>query len=152
MRISDLSSDVCSSDLDWGQSHPLDTAGGGEFDVHNPNYGVPTNGYPQFDRETGLEARAVAAGGTITQRYTGIYLQDELGFLENRIRLTLAGRYTFVSQSAWGEASESAKHFTPRIGLSVSIDKSASFYALYDQAFIPRSEEHTSELQSLMRI
>src|SRR3546814_5396634 len=49
---------------DWGQSHPLDTAGGGEFDVHNPNYGVPTNGYPQFDRETGLEARAVAAGGT----------------------------------------------------------------------------------------
>ncbi|WP_225975094.1 TonB-dependent receptor [Anseongella ginsenosidimutans] len=47
---------------DWGQSHPLDTAGGGEFHIHDPYYGVPANGYPEFDRVTSLEARAVTAG------------------------------------------------------------------------------------------
>lgn len=124
---------------DWGQSHLLDTAGGGEFNNNNPNYGVPSNGYPVFDRETNLEARAIAAQGTIDQRYTGIYFQDELGFLEGRLRLTLAGRYTYVSQSSQGGATETAERFTPRLGLSVSIDKNTSFYALYDQAFIPQS-------------
>lgn len=125
-------------EADWGQSHPLDTAGGGEFDVHNPNYGIPANGYPEFDRSMNLEARAVAAGGVIDQRYTGIYLQDELGFFDNRVRLTLAGRYTYVTQS-YGGSGESAKRFTPRFGLSVSADETMSVYALYDQAFIPQS-------------
>jgi len=32
-----------------------------------------------------------------------------------------------------------AKHFTPRVGLSVSINKQTSAYALYDQAFIPQA-------------
>src|SRR3546814_403815 len=66
---------------DWGQSHPLDTAGGGDFDVHNPNDGVPTNGYPHFDRATGVESRAVAARGAITKRYRGIYFTEKQGFL-----------------------------------------------------------------------
>jgi len=124
---------------DWAQSHALDTANGGEFDIYNPNLGVPTNGYPAFDRTTSLEARAVLAGGTITQQYKGIYLQDELGFLDNKLRLTLAGRFTSVSQSAWGAAPDKASHFTPRVGLSWSIDKQTAVYALYDQAFVPQS-------------
>jgi iron complex outermembrane receptor protein len=73
------------------------------------------------------------------QRYTGIYVQDELGFVNNKVRLTLAGRYTDVRQSEWGDEAKGAKHFTPRVGLSVSLNKETSAYALYDQAFIPQA-------------
>ncbi|SKB57229.1 TonB-dependent receptor [Dyadobacter psychrophilus] len=123
---------------DWAQSHALDTLGG-LFDPRNPNYGTPNNGYPVWDRTLNLEARAVMGGGTMDQKYTGIYLQDELGFIDNKIRLTLAGRYTHVSQSAWGGSPDKANHFTPRVGLSISLDKNTSVYALYDEAFLPQS-------------
>ena len=123
---------------DWLQSHDLDTEDD-PFLPRDPTYGVPPNGYPDFDRTTSLEARAVEAGGLMDQRYAGLYVQDELGFLENRLRLTLAGRYTYVRQSAWGEEADEAKHFTPRVGLSISIDEQTSVYGLYDQAFLPQS-------------
>ncbi|WP_439555393.1 TonB-dependent siderophore receptor [Dyadobacter sp.] len=123
---------------DWSQSLPLDTLGG-LFDQKNPFYGVPNNGYPVFNRDLNLEARAVAAGGLMDQKYTGLYLQDELGFIDNKIRLTIAGRYTNLSQAQWGAAPDKAKHFTPRLGLSISITKNTSVYALYDQAFLPQS-------------
>jgi iron complex outermembrane receptor protein len=137
--------DVGSKDYqaDWAQSHVLDTVGG-EFDPHNPVYGVLNNGYPAYDRSLGLGARAVIAGGVMDQSYSGLYLQDELGFFENRIRLTLAGRYSYVKQSSWGAAPDEAKRFTPRVGLSVSIDKTFSAYGLYDQAFIPQGGKMAS--------
>jgi iron complex outermembrane receptor protein len=124
---------------DWNQPHALDTLKGGEFDSHAPYFGAPKNGYPVWDRTLNLEARAVNGGGLMDQKYTGVYVQDELGFLNNKIRLTLAGRYTYVSQSSWGAPAVSDKHFTPRVGLSVSANKQTSFYVLYDQAFIPQS-------------
>jgi iron complex outermembrane receptor protein len=123
---------------DWGQNHVLDSAGA-LFDTKNPYYGVPVNGYPRFDYSTPLEERATAIGGTLDQRYTALYVQDELGFLDNKIRLTLAGRYTYLSQAEWGGAPVSDKHFTPRVGLSISVDKHTSVYAVYDQAFIPQA-------------
>lgn len=123
---------------DWGQSHLLDSIGG-EFNYLNPSYGIPSLGYPSFDRTTSLEQRAIAAGGTITQRYTGAYLQDELGFMDNKLRLTLAARFTNVEQSEWGGSAYSDTKFTPRLGLSASIDKQTSVYALYDQAFTPQA-------------
>lgn len=123
---------------DWSQSHALDTLGA-LFDPRNPYYSTPNNGYPVWDRTLNLEARAVNGGGTMDQKYTGIYLQDELGFINNKIRLTLAGRYTHVSQSSWGGAPDKASHFTPRVGLSISVDKNTSVYALYDEAFLPQS-------------
>jgi iron complex outermembrane receptor protein len=123
---------------DWGQYHMLDSVGA-EFDTKNPYYGTPVNGYPQFDYSTPLEERATAIGGLMDQRYSGIYLQDELGFMDNRIRLTLAGRYTYVKQSEWGGEPMEAKHFTPRVGLSYSINTQTSAYALYDQAFLPQA-------------
>ncbi|MEO6687190.1 MAG: TonB-dependent receptor [Dyadobacter sp.] len=128
---------------DWGQSHELDSLGA-EFNPASPYYGVPVNGYPSFDRTTSLKTRAIAVGGLMDQKYTGIYAQDELAFLDNKIRLTLAGRYTYVSMSAWGGDPQTANHFSPRIGLSVSIDKQTSIYALYDQAFLPQSGRLTS--------
>lgn len=123
---------------DWGQSHELDSIGA-EFDIHNPYYGTPVNGYPVFDKSTPLEQRATAGGGTMNQRYESVYVQDELGFFKNTLRLTLAGRYTSVIQSEWGGDDYGAEQFTPRVALSVSPDKHTAVYALYDQAFIPQS-------------
>lgn len=123
---------------DWGQSHDLDTDAQ-LFNVYQPVYGSPANGYPNFDRLTSLEDRAIKAGGLMDQKYTAIYLQEELGFFDNALRLTLAGRYTNLNQSAWGAAADKAEHFTPRFGLSYSVNKQTAVYALYDQAFIPQS-------------
>lgn len=107
--------------------------------MHNPDYDTPPNGYPQFDRATSLSDRAKAVGGLMSQEYVSGYIQDELGFFNNTLRLTLAGRYGNVKQSEWGGDDYKASHFTPRVGLSYSVDKSTSFYALYDQAFIPQA-------------
>jgi iron complex outermembrane recepter protein len=130
-------------EADWSQGHELDTPDT-PFDPSNPGNGAPSNGYPKFDRSLNLEARAMQGGGLMDQRYTGFYFQDELGFLENKVRLTLAARYTEISQSAWGGDADKADHVTPRVGLSLSVDKHTSVYALYDQAFIPQSGKLTN--------
>jgi iron complex outermembrane receptor protein len=119
---------------DWGQMAPLDSANGGEFDALNPNYGPPANGFPKFDRTTSLTQRAVSR---VNQSYTGLYFQDELGFFDNKLRLTLAGRYTMVTDNDGTELKE--RKFTPRAGISFSVDRSMSVYALYDQSFIPQT-------------
>ncbi|MEP7318964.1 MAG: TonB-dependent siderophore receptor [Panacibacter sp.] len=124
---------------DWGQYHVFDSVGA-EFSTLAPSYGIPSNGYPSFDHDKStLQQRAQAVGGLMDQRYTGVYVQDELGFFDNLLRLTLAGRYSEVKQSQWGGEAQHAKHFSPRVGLSVSLDKFTSVYALYDQAFIPQA-------------
>ncbi len=123
---------------DWGQTHDLDLASS-PFDLNNPNYGFPANGLPNFNRITPLAQRAISAGGLMDSKYISGYVQDELGFWENRIRLTLAGRYTYVSQANWGGAPDKAKKITPRVGLSVSLDKNTAVYAVYDEAFTPQS-------------
>ncbi|MBW8688333.1 TonB-dependent receptor [Chitinophaga rhizophila] len=122
---------------DYSQTHSLDT-GSAPFDPKAPNLDMPSNGYPVYDRTLNLEARAAAGFGLINSHYTSLYLQDELGFLNNRIRLTLAGRYTYVHQSNFGTAQK-ANHFTPRVGLSISVDNQMSVYGLYDQAFTPQA-------------
>ncbi|KDN55481.1 TonB-dependent receptor [Flavobacterium seoulense] len=119
---------------DWGQSHDLDTFTT-PFNVYNPNYGTPVNGLPNFDRETPLKERAVATYGS---QYAAAYAQDELGFFENKLRLTLAARYTWIKQTSTYSDPASDGHITPRIGLSYSINPSTSMYALYDQAFSPQ--------------
>src|SRR5699024_9095538 len=120
---------------DWNQTHALDTKAD-PFNIYHPEYGNPSNGYADFDRETRLDVRA--QGNKLNQSYSGIYLQDQLGFCNNKVRLTLAGRYTHVNQSSYG-TDFSASKITPRVGLSVSIDKNTSIYALIDQSFIPQT-------------
>ncbi|PAW92117.1 TonB-dependent siderophore receptor [Mucilaginibacter sp. MD40] len=122
---------------DYNQSRQLDNKNQ-MFDPRNPNLGVPPNGYPTFDRSLNLEARAAAGFGNIASNYSSLYVQDELGFFENKLRLTLAGRYTYIKNSNYGGAEPTAKHFTPRIGLSASIDDQTAVYGLYDQAFTPQ--------------
>ncbi|WP_461789133.1 TonB-dependent siderophore receptor [Pedobacter sp.] len=123
---------------DWGQSHDLDLVSA-PFNVYNPNYGFPANGYPNFDRTKSLKERATAAGGLIDQKYLSAYIQDELGFFDNRLRLTLAGRYTYVNQSTYGGKPNIGRKVTPRFGLSYSVDQSTSIYAVYDQSFVPQT-------------
>lgn len=119
---------------DWSQSFALDTIG--SFNIYNPNNGRPVLGYPVFDRSKSIKERS--GGPQITQTYTGLYLQDELSFFDEALRLTLAGRYTYVKSNSYGTITEERK-FTPRIGLSYSIDENTSLYALYDQTFLPQS-------------
>ncbi|RZL49397.1 MAG: TonB-dependent receptor [Pedobacter sp.] len=121
---------------DWGQSHDLDLPSS-PFDAYNPNYGFPSNGYPNFDRSLSLQVRGAA--NNIDQKYLSAYIQDELGFFKNKLRLTLAGRYTYVNQSAYSGDPQVGKKVTPRVGLSYSVDKNTSIYAVYDQAFTPQT-------------
>ncbi|PRY39165.1 iron complex outermembrane receptor protein [Spirosoma oryzae] len=120
---------------DWNQSHDLDSAG--TFNIYRANRGLPKYGFPTFDRSRSLAQRA-GIYGVVSQAYTGAYLQDELGFLDNRIRLTLAGRYTDVRQNSYNTIT-TGKRFTPRVGLSVSLGPQTAVYALYDQSFVPQA-------------
>lgn len=119
---------------DWMQRHDLDTALD-PFNVFTSKRGNPSNGYPEFDHTTPLVRRANTT--RIEQSYMGLYVQDELGFFQDRLRLTLAGRYTHVKDSSYGTTETEEKHFSPRLGLSGSIDAMTSVYALYDQSFNP---------------
>lgn len=117
-------------------SFNLDTVG--SFNIYRDGNArrAPVRGFPTFDRSRPLAQRA--GNSFINQAYTGFYVQDELGFLDNRIRLTLAGRYTDARQNAYTTVTN-GKRFTPRVGLSVSLDPQTSVYALYDQSFVPQA-------------
>ena len=124
---------------DWGQYHEFDTDSA-KFDTRASAYTAPVNGYESFDHDfSTLKQRAAAVGGIQNQRYSSVYVQDELGFFNNIIRLTLAGRYTTIKQDEYGGPDAKAEHFTPRVGLSYSINKSMAVYAVYDQAFTPQT-------------
>jgi iron complex outermembrane receptor protein len=122
---------------DWNQSIVLDSLNGGEFDPKSPDYSYD-NGYTLFDRDLPLELRASKGGGTINSSYSSLYVQDELGMLENKLRLTLGARFTSMTMATWGGAPITSKKVTPRLGISYSIEKHTSLYGLYDQAFLPQ--------------
>ena len=122
---------------DWNTSQLLDSVGG-EFDPLNPVYGFDF-GIKEFDRSVSLAKRAAIGGGNMNSKYSSIYVQDELGFLENKLRVTLAARFTTMAVGTWGNTPVESKKVTPRIGLSYSIDQNTAVYALYDQAFIPQT-------------
>lgn len=124
---------------DWSQSHDLDDTAH-YFNIFDPNADVNnvSNGYPEFDRSKSIQERAQLGYGFQNQKYTSLYVQDELGFFNDQLRLTIAGRYTDLQQAYAGPADK-AQHFTPRVGLSGSVSKDLAIYALYDQAFVPQS-------------
>ncbi|MBC9795975.1 TonB-dependent receptor [Sinomicrobium weinanense] len=129
--------DVGARDIlyDWDESHRIDP------EDHPFNIYAPDNSHviiPELDHSTSLRKRAGEAGTIVEQQYTAYYVQDELGFLNDRLRLTLAGRYTNLDESSWSGKTSDGK-FTPRAGLSFSIDDNTSVYGLYDQAFLPQA-------------
>lgn len=130
-------------EADWATSVNLDSPDH-PFDSEHPVYGTNPIAYSAFDvrRLTPLKERAIDAGGLIGSKYHSFYLQEELGFFNNKLRLTLAGRYTDLKEYSWGlspDTPNTASQFTPRFGLSYSLNNSTSLYAVYDKAFIPQS-------------
>ncbi len=102
------------------------------FNIYNPVYGNTV--FPEFDRSVDLKFRGNAYSYGYTNR--SFYLQDEINLFEDKVRLTLAGRYTNLSTLG---KEDNDKIFTPRAGLSVDILPNLTAYALYDQAFNPNS-------------
>lgn len=116
---------------DWSQGGMF-----GALDIYNPVYGlVDKSAYPVYDRSLDIRQRGVK----YREAYTGYYAQDEIGMFNNKLRLTVAGRYTTARSENPYNGSVDAKRFTPRFGLSYSIDKSTSAYAVLDQSFIPQT-------------
>ena len=116
---------------DWSQGGALKP-----LNIYNPVYGsIPASAYPVFDRTKDLRERGVH----YRQSYVGYYAQDEIGMFNDKLRLTLAGRFTTASDQDPYSGIVEASKFTPRVGLSYSIDKNTSAYAVYDQAFVPQA-------------
>ena len=115
---------------DFSVTLPVDTAT--PFNIYNPVYGVAI---PEFDRSVNVQYRD---GGQPYSANTlrGYYFQDEIGFLEDKIRLTLAGRYTNLYTQG---KDENDNVVTPRVGLSVDILPDLAIYGLYDQSFLPQA-------------
>src|SRR3546814_1155940 len=117
MRISDWSSDVCSSDL------PQD----GTFARAALSYG--TDDYKRITAD--VNAMLTEHVGA---RIQGVWHDQDV-----------AGRDA-IYQRRWGVAP------SVTIGLGTPTRLTASYYYLESHELPDRSEEHTSELQSLMRI
>ncbi|MEJ6978987.1 TonB-dependent receptor [Pedobacter sp. P351] len=108
------------------------------FNVYNPQYGILLEDIPVLNRSRSLRERSGSNTYATDLSYTGLYLQDELRFLDERLRLTLAGRFTnSVSLGKTNAADIKDNVITPRIGLSFSVDKQTSVYGLYDQTYLP---------------
>lgn len=107
--------------------------GDANFNIYKPVYGtIPAAGIPEWDRSRNIRERAVHYNNS----YSSVYLQDELSFLQNKLRLTLAGRFTTNKDINPYSGSTDDSRFTPRVGLSYSIDKATAAYFVYDQAFL----------------
>jgi len=106
------------------------------FNVYNPVYGnVPGSAYPKYDRSLDIRERAVHYNNA----YSAIYAQDEIRLFNEKLRLTLAGRYTTTNDEDPYAGAVTAHKFTPRVGLSYSLARNTSLYLVYDQAFVPQA-------------
>ncbi|GAB2663195.1 TonB-dependent siderophore receptor [Flavihumibacter cheonanensis] len=112
---------------DWNQYAML---GLPTFNVYKPVYGQ--GAILQVDRSKDIRERGVR----YYNGYTGFYVQDEMGFLEDKLRLTLAGRITQLKTGDVYSGDFKRSKFTPRVGLSYSIDANTAAYALVDQSFM----------------
>lgn len=116
---------------DWAQAGALKP-----LNVYHPVYGqIAASQYPVFDRSHSIRERGVH----YRQSYVGYYAQDEISMFRDKLRLTLAGRFTTASDLDPYSGTIDASKFTPRAGLSYSIDKNTSLYGVYDQAFVPQA-------------
>jgi iron complex outermembrane receptor protein len=126
----------------WGDFRPgksdVRFAGGKMFNIYNPQYGLPMDSIPVFDRSMNIRQRT---GSTVYATYTNYgsaYVQDELGFLNNNLRVSLGLRFTYAETVGKTKITDIKNQvWSPRAGISYSIDKQTTVYALYDQSFVP---------------
>jgi iron complex outermembrane recepter protein len=116
---------------DWSQGGNI-----GKLNVYNPVYGTTSaKDYAVYDRSLGIKERGV----NYNNIYTALYLQDEIRILNDKLRVTLAGRYTTTNDIDPYSGTVGSKKFTPRLGFSYSLSKTSSVYAVYDESFIPQA-------------
>lgn len=125
----------------WGDFRTLDKslglAKGQKFNVYNPIYGIPYDSIPTIDRSKSVRTRAGASTYLNSVNYTSLYAQDEMAFFNDKLRLTMALRFTYAEIVGQIKASDQINNVvTPRVGLSYSVNNSTSVYALYDQSFV----------------
>ena len=127
----------------WGDFRSLiDSIPTEPLNVYDPVYGIPGELFPAVDRSVDVKVRAGGTNYISSTNYISFYAHDELAFLQEKLRLSLGLRYT-MNQTPGKRvgtrviADQEDKAFTPRVGLSYSIDKSTSVYALFDQSFVP---------------
>jgi iron complex outermembrane recepter protein len=115
---------------DWNQGAAL---GDANFNIYKPEYGnVAASEIPQWDRTQDIRERGVR----YNNGYNAVYFQDEIGMFQNRLRLTVAGRYTSNKYINPYSGTSSDSKFTPRLGASYSITRNSNAYVVYDQAFL----------------
>lgn len=120
---------------------------GGPFpiDIYNVQYGVDPSKLPSSDFYT-LNSSAPFYDDEGV-KYTSYYAQDQIEMFNNKLRLTLAGRYTSGTTYAGYPyfspenivPKNQAGEFTPRVGISYSILSDFSVYGIYDKTFVPQS-------------
>ena len=119
---------------DWSQGGAIN--GSEPFVVNNPVYGkVPASAYPVYDRSLSVRERGVHYNNL----YTAVYVQDEIHLLKDKLRLTLAGRITSTGDEDPYSGKANTEKFTPRIGLSYSLNPHTSIYAVLDESFVPQA-------------
>lgn len=128
----------------WGDFRTLDqhlSLGTGKtFNVYNPIYGIPFTNIPAIDRSKSVRTRAGGTAYVNSVNYTSAYAQDEMAFFNDKLRLSLALRFTFAETVGLTKAASLTNNLvTPRIGLSYSVNSSTSVYALYDQSFVQQT-------------
>jgi len=108
------------------------------FNVYNPIYGLPMDSVPKFDRSVNIRTRSGSTTYATYTNYASAYVQDELGFFNNNLRVSLGLRFTYAETVGKTETTDIKDQvFSPRAGISYSIDKQTSVYGLYDQSFVP---------------
>lgn len=115
---------------DWNQGTSL---GDSNFNIYKPVYGtVYREQLPEWDRSQSIRERGVHYNNS----FSSIYVQDEVALFNNKLRITLAGRYTTNKNVDAYSGTTHDKRFTPRGGVSYSINKSTSAYFVYDESFV----------------
>lgn len=119
---------------DWSQGGSYSGSKG--FNVYSPIYGqVPASAYPVYDRSLSIRERGVY----YSNKYSALYVQDEIRLFAEKLRITLAGRYTTARDADPYSGNAKADKLTPRVGASFSFNKNTSIYAVFDEAFIPQA-------------
>lgn len=118
----------------------LQLAGNANFNIYNPTYGIPLANIPQFDRSHSIRERSGSNIYATNLTYSGIYLQDEVHLFQDKLRLTVAARYTQSRTVGKTKATDIKNNVvTPRFGFSYSVNREMSIYGLYDQSYLPQA-------------
>ncbi|MET3537043.1 TonB-dependent siderophore receptor [Chryseobacterium limigenitum] len=112
------------------------------INIHNPQYGVDPSTLPADSFYTLSTAAPFYNDQGV--KYTSYYAQDQIEMFDNKLRLTLAGRYTsgktYAGYPNLGEVKpDTAGEFTPRVGVSYSFNENFSAYGVFDKTFVPQS-------------